>query len=126
MCETVSIRHEHSMAHPNYSGVLVCGCVCAGHMESNVVAAKGRETEMKNHTARRSRWLSRPWRCSKRGNEFIRVEGVCVTVFCGSDGWRYVVDSESRKLWGPCCLSSDAAKLSAFDALYPRPGQARR
>lgn len=30
MCEAQEIRYVHHMEHPNYSGSLGCGCVCAG------------------------------------------------------------------------------------------------
>ncbi|MBO1518817.1 hypothetical protein J3U76_04035, partial [Oceanisphaera sp. DM8] len=46
MCESQSIRYVHHMEHPAYPEVLEVGCVCAGHMEEDVAAARTREASM--------------------------------------------------------------------------------
>src|SRR4051794_9059202 len=74
MCEQQEIRYAHHMEHPQYSGTLVVGCVCAEHMESDLVAPKRREQQLKSASARRTRWLTRRWRTSAKGNAFINTD----------------------------------------------------
>ena len=54
MCERTEVRYIHPMSHPDWRGVLRCGCICAGAMAGDVVGARGREREFKNR-ARRQR-----------------------------------------------------------------------
>lgn len=55
MCEKVSIRYVHHMQHAEHPDILDAGCVCAGHMEGNYAAAKGRERAMQKEAAARLR-----------------------------------------------------------------------
>lgn len=81
MCEVQEIRHIHVMEHKD-AGELECGCVCAGKMEKNERSAKERERKMLNLDSKRRRFVSgRKWRVSKKGNEYIKIDGVVVTVF---------------------------------------------
>jgi hypothetical protein len=47
MCESAEIRYVHVMTHPQFSGELEVGCICAGHMEQDLARAEGREKEFK-------------------------------------------------------------------------------
>ncbi len=40
MCEKEQIRYVHYMSHLDYPDELQCGCICAGKMEENPVAAQ--------------------------------------------------------------------------------------
>lgn len=90
MCEQQTIRYVHEMHHADY-GVLHCGCVCAGHMEGDVVAARRREASAKRETARRLAWANTGWRPSKRGNPYRKKDGVCVTLFRRDGAWAYSI-----------------------------------
>jgi hypothetical protein len=70
MCEVVEIRYVHHMEHKDYPEVLGCGCICAGHMEDDLIGARTRENNFKNNKARRQRWLSRRW---YRNYEYISI-----------------------------------------------------
>jgi hypothetical protein len=37
MCEFSAVRYVHIMTHPAYIGPLRVGCICAGHMEADLV-----------------------------------------------------------------------------------------
>jgi hypothetical protein len=87
MCETQEIRYVHIMEHPDYAEALRVGCICAGHMEEDLERAQLREKTFKAGRQRRARWLSRTWRCSQRGNEFLNVSGFNVVVFRAGGGW---------------------------------------
>jgi hypothetical protein len=58
MCETTEIRYVHVMHHPEYPDTLDCGCICAGHMQGDPVAAREREANIKRRGAPVS--LARP------------------------------------------------------------------
>ncbi len=118
MCESQTIRFIHHMEHPNYSEVLEVGCICAGHMEGDISAARIRETSMKNRAGRRKRWLTRKWRISAKGNPWLRADGYRITVYERGGGWAATISSEdnssvqhSRRNYN----TQDKAKLAAFD-----------
>jgi hypothetical protein len=104
MCEVQDVRYVHLMEHPDY-GELRVGCICAGHMEENLVGA---------------RWLTREWQTSRVGNQYLNADGFNVVVFPVGDIWgARILDRETgrgRALKRPCVTEKDA-KLAAFDAL---------
>jgi hypothetical protein len=120
MCETTKIRYVHTMAHRNYPEALRVGCVCAGHMEQDLAAAREREARVRKRSSRRTRWLHH-WRTSRNGHPFINTkDGLNVAVFRKDQGWgARLVDrrtgyiTESTKAYA----SEEAAKLAAFDAI---------
>lgn len=88
MCGKEHIRYVHTMAHPNYSGLLNVGCVCAEKMADDYVNPRKRERELKNAAAKRLRdnkrkiaqdaehrqaILSAQWKESKNGNPYLQV-----------------------------------------------------
>jgi len=115
MCESQTIRYVHYMEHQNYENVLEVGCVCAGNMEGNLVAAKHRETTMKSRASKRKRWLSRKWKISAKGNPWLITDGYRITVYERGNGWAATVVNDqvfhSRRNY----KSEDLAKLWAFD-----------
>lgn len=120
MCESQIIRYVHFMEHPDYPDVLEAGCVCAGHMEENVAAAKDREDRVKSRTGKRKRWLSRKWKTSRRGNRWIAADGFRVTIYEKGLSWGATVAAEdnslvrhSRKQYS----TPEQAKLAAFDLI---------
>jgi hypothetical protein len=129
MCESQTIRYVHHMEHPDYAEILAVGCVCAGHMEGDLVGARVRDSAMQSRAGKRKRWVTRKWRISANGNPCIRADGFRVTVYKRRNGWRATVSAEdnslvrhSRKAY----QSVNRAKLAAFDfithVLSKRPG----
>lgn len=118
MCESQTIRYVHYMKHANYSAVLAVGCVCAGHMEDDLIAAKERETSMRNRGAKRSRWTTRKWKLSTKGNETIKSDGFRVTVYQRGSGYGATIaslDSDRVQHARRNYETIDRAKLAAFD-----------
>ena len=117
MCESQSIRYVHHMQHPQYSEILGVGCVCSGHMEGDVAAARGREASMQSRSGKRKRWLSRKWRISAKGNPWINADGYRVTVYARGGGWAATIargddpPMHSRRNYP----TQEQAKLAAFD-----------
>lgn len=136
MCQTAVIHFTHFMRHDQW-GDLICGCVCAGKMEGNPDAAARREKMLKNTLGRRNRWLTRSWRCSDSGNQFLNARGWNVVVFQKGEGYafrlrrseedpelkRYLANPMNWALTEKAYWSStfyqteDSAKLASFDAI---------
>jgi hypothetical protein len=119
MCESQTIRYIHHMEHPNYADVLGVGCVCAGHLEQDASAARGREAAMQSRAGKRMRWLTRRWKTSAKGYPWIRVDGFRVTVYPRGVGWAAtVVRGEDPPIHSRRNFNSlDQAKLAAFDQI---------
>jgi hypothetical protein len=120
MCETMSIRYVHTMEHPDYHEALQVGCVCAGNMEQDLVGARRRESEFRKRQSRRSSWLTRPWRTSRAGNDYLNTDGFNVVVFPKGHGWGARVkhqDSERTVISRQPFQTAEQAKLAALDAM---------
>lgn len=121
MCERTQVRFVHYMEHPDYKETLRCGCVCAGHMEEDLVGAQRREANVRNAGARKARWLSRKgWRLSQKGNPYIRVDGYHITVYSKGGGYKCVISKPAEDIthFGKRTFATEeAAQLATFDAL---------
>jgi hypothetical protein len=132
MCEAMTIRYVHVMTHPDHPDPLECGCICAGHMEGDLTAARGRERLMKNNAARRKRWPDRTgWKLSRNGNPTIRADGNLVTVYRKGQGWGAMVlkiSTDQKVHARRTYRTSRAAQIAAFDRMivgFPDPKSER-
>lgn len=121
MCETQSIRYVHTMEHRDY-GTLLCGCICAGHMEENLDRARQREKSYRSRMARRSKWLTRQWYGGywTGGVEYVNTNGFHVEVYPEGQQWAGMIHdniTEHRIYARKRYPSREAAKLAAFDAM---------
>jgi|UPI000687FACC hypothetical protein len=121
MCEAREVRYAHYMCHPDYPETLLCGCICAGHMEGNLARAEERDRRMINAARRRANWLTRSgWHSSGKGNPTIRTDGYQVTVFRDGSKWGGVVAhraTNDRRFLPRSYPTVDEARLAAFDLL---------
>jgi hypothetical protein len=101
MCEVQIVRYVHTMLHPDY-GELEVGCICAGHMEQDLIGARLRETSFKQRLSRRMNWLRRRWRVPYSGNEFINTH----------DGFNVVVFQDGKTGARASCTSDPAMSSS--------------
>lgn len=118
MCGNEPIRFVHIMQHEAYEEQLEVGCICAEKMSDDYVGPRQRETALKNKAARKAKWLSRKWRRSSRGNDFLNVEGFNLVVFPNKfkpGKWGYGIDGDfSRKVFD----SKEEAKLALFEQFW--------
>lgn len=121
MCETQEIRYVHFMKHPDYESVLGVGCVCAERMEEDYAGPKRRESALRNAAGRKRRWLTRKWRISAKGNAYLNVDRINITIFQkrnGSWGGRLQDRISGHKIDSRRTYASEnEAKLAAFDAM---------
>lgn len=120
MCESQAIRYAHYMQHPDYPNILIVGCVCAGHMEEDLAAAQLRDKEMRSRAGKRKRWLTRKWKVSAKGNDWLEADGYRVTVYPKGRTWGATVSANddsylqhNRRKYN----TSKQAKLAAFDLI---------
>lgn len=122
MCGYQIIRYVHQMEHPNYRNLAV-GCVCAGRMEGDVAQAKRREAEFKNKQTRRVNFFKRTWKQSRKGNEYLKIDGHVVVLYHympdsadmkGRDVWKYSIDNTFCQA---AYTTRERALAGAFDAL---------
>lgn len=115
MCGNEPIRFVHVMRHDDYAGQLEVGCVCAEKMSDDYIGPRRREAELRNKAARKSKWLSRKWRTSAKGNHFLNVDGCNLVVFPNKfrpGKWGYGIDGEfSRDAFD----FQEEAKLALFE-----------
>lgn len=118
MCEAQEIRYVHYMEHDQYPETLKVGCICSGNMEGDLTRAIKRDDLMKSRSGKRKRWLSRIWKISKKGNEYLKADGYITTVFFQQKKWKALIKSEdgSFEIWSKRTYESkEEVKLSAFD-----------
>ena len=116
MCGYQIIRYAHHMQHPRYRDLFV-GCVCAGKMEGNIAGAKKREADFKNRQTRRANFLKRPWKQSKKGNEYLKIDEHIVVLYHNTNAgniWKYSIDNEFCK---NIYATREKAVAAVFDAL---------
>ena len=121
MCEVQRIRYVHVMQHPDYPDELHVGCICAGNMEQDLVGARQRETNFRKRRSRKSKWLTRDWRTSVVGNEFINTDGYNIVVYPKAGaGWgarvKHRVSGRERVSKLPYANAAQA-KLAAFEVM---------
>jgi hypothetical protein len=117
MCEVIHIRYLHHMEHPNYESPLRVGCICAGKMEEDYVGAKRRESEFKSRQKRYDRLLSRDWRVSASGNDYINVNEFNIVIFPKGAYWGARVahrGSGDSQYVGGTFLTANGAKRAAL------------
>lgn len=71
LCGCDKVRYVHVMRHREYLDDISVGCICAGVMEGDLMAAQERERLMRNRSQRRMKFIQRGW-TTKRNGEFVR------------------------------------------------------
>jgi hypothetical protein len=95
MCCVQEIRYVHTMQHTAYASLEV-GCVCAGHMEGSLDAARTREAGLKNRIERERRAKERAIEYERRVKEEAAAYSTRTRQLLAWRGWRI---SRSGNLW---------------------------
>ena len=121
MCGKKRLRYMHTMEHENH-GDLEVGRICAEKMATDYDAAAAEKT-LKTKAGVRSRWLSRRWHTSRKGNPFLRIDGLVIGVSRSFGGrWKYwITEQDSEAMYtgsGRSYGTPDEAKLALFEAYW--------
>lgn len=103
------------MQNAAYTGLMGVGCICAGKMTQNPDQAKQLEKDARARSVRRETWLKRVWRVSRKGNEYLNMDGCNIGVHQNRDGsWGWRVESR----FSPGSYQTmRQAKLALFEAM---------
>lgn len=118
LCGCEKVRFMHQMQHEDFSSTLEVGCICAGVMEGDLLAAKARERQARNRAKRRQTFLDKGWRRCKNGNLMLRHKGHTVFINRLQGGFFRVnagEDGATGFYRNQRISSLDTAKLAAFD-----------
>lgn len=110
MCGQEKIRYVHIMEHKGY-GKLNVGCICAEKMSNDYTGPKEREKPLRNRTNRRKKWLTREWKQSQKGNDYLNIRGHNIGTCRKRKGWSFWID---RKFFSNIYKTEEKAKLALF------------
>ena len=121
MCGKERLRYIHTMEHDNH-GPLAVGGVCAEKMATDYDAKAARK-ELKSKAGVRSRWLSRLWLTSQKGNRYLRLDGLVIGISPTRYGrWKYWIteqDGDRRYKTSDTSYETEGeAKLALFEAYW--------
>lgn len=85
LCSCKKVRFIHVMAHDDFYIPIHVGCICAGIMEDDILAAKDRDRKMKNRATRRRNFPYRKWKPSKMGGFHLMHKGKLIHINEGFD-----------------------------------------
>ena len=121
LCGCKQVRYVHVMEHPDYFDYVEVGCVCAGVMEGDILAAKDRECLVRNRAKRKSNFPRRKWKTARNGNHYLKYKGETVFINRNGNG-RYNVRCDESSVWqykGKPIDNFLSATYAAFDLIDP-------
>lgn len=80
LCDCPKVRFVHVMRHDDFFENISVGCICAGIMEGDILAAKARDNEMKNRAKRKQNFPQRKWKRTQRGGFYTKYRGTPVFI----------------------------------------------
>ena len=80
LCDCPQVRFVHVMHHDDFFENISVGCICAGIMEGDILAAKARDNEMKNRAKRKRNFPQRKWKRTQRGGLYTNYRGTQVFI----------------------------------------------
>ncbi|WP_353065880.1 hypothetical protein [Arcanobacterium hippocoleae] len=128
LCGCTKVRFIHLMNHKDYPRTFEVGCICAGLMEDDILAAKDRERLARNRHRRRTTFCNKGMQPTRTGN--FKITHRAHTVFINharTPGTWYVNMAGTRIFsWhGKPIRDLRTAQYAAFDLIDPKPDPAR-
>lgn len=120
LCGYESVRFIHVMEHDEYFEQVSVGCICAGIMEGNILAAKERDRKMKNRAKRKLNFPNRKWKTARSGAYYVKYRDQYV--FINRNNGRYNCCCNGRRAWlyhGKPITDFLSACYAAFDLADP-------
>lgn len=121
LCGCSSVRYVHVMRNEDWWKDIEVGCICAGIMEGDILAAKARDNAMKNRAKRKRNFPKRKWRCTCYGNRSLIYHGKRVFINVHGEN-RYNVCCGGQTVWqykGRPINNFLSAVYAAFDLVDP-------
>lgn len=122
LCGCTKVRYLHMMHHAEYAGTIGVGCVCAGIMEGDELAARQRDNEARNRSQRRLRFVSKGWK-ETHGTYTRNYRGAVYRIMPGQG--QYAVFYNGKWCWkcqGKPMTSFSKAAGAIFHLIDPPVG----
>ncbi len=123
LCGCSRVRFVHVMRHDEYFEDVRVGCICAGIMEGDVLAAKERERLMKNRAKRKRNFTNRKWEENRYGGFSLKYRGTWVFIHLSKYNQNhYGVSCNRTSAWrykGRPITNFLTAAYAAFDLVDP-------
>lgn len=123
LCGCSRVRFVHVMEHDLYFESVSVGCICAGIMEGDIIAAKERERLMKNRAKRKRNFPKRKWEEISNGHYILRYKGSYIQIIRSNfNDEHYGVSYKGKtalKHKGRPITSFLASVYAAFDLVDP-------
>lgn len=120
LCGYPAVRFIHVMEHDEYFEKVSVGCICAGIMEGDIMAARERDRKMKNRARRKQNFPNRKWKMARSGAHYVKYHDK--HVFINRDGSGYNCCCNGRrtgKYHGKPITDFISACYAAFDLADP-------
>ena len=120
LCGCAHVRYEHVMDNDLYFEPVTVGCICAGIMEGDILAAEEREHQMRNRSKRKRNFLKHEWRHEWRGLWHRTYRGREVQI--RESGGRYSVHAGNKatnRYKGKPIMDFYSAIYAAFEIADP-------
>ena len=121
LCNCPQVRFVHVMRHDEYFEPVEVGCICAGIMEGDILAAKERERLMKNRAKRKRNFPYRNWHKNWYGNYQLTYQGTKVYINCkGNNRYSVYVNGKTSQMYKDKPLDNFvSAAYAAFELADP-------
>lgn len=124
LCDCANVRFVHVMRHDQYFEEMRVGCICAGVMEDDIIAAQERERSIKNRAKRRVNFSGRKWHSILPRGFCLVYRGTQVLIFPSHTGdGRFSVHVRGKSYWtykGKPITNFLSATYAAFEIVDPR------
>lgn len=123
LCGCEKVRYVHVMEHDEYFEKLYVGCICAGIMEGDIMAAQERDRKMKNRAKRKLNFPRRKWKTARGGGSYTKYHDKYVFINQSDRG--YCCTCDGRRTWqyhGKPIDNFVSACYAAFDLADPVEG----
>ena len=86
VCGCPRVRFVHEMQHKDYPLTLYVGCICAGVIEGDVLAAAERENVLRKRAERKKYFLKKTWNSHFVADKVIEYKGHIIYAVGKTDG----------------------------------------
>ena len=122
LCDCHKVGFIHVMEHSNYNGLLQVGCICAGIMEGDLIAAKARDDEARRKSQRRSNFRKKKWNEISENKWSVKYKQRSVLIerdaFRGRDFYKISIDSDRYQWWNNRRIETlEDAKRCVFELI---------
>ncbi len=120
LCGCDKVRYVHEMKNDNYHKHLYVGCICAGIMEDDIIAAQARDSILRNRARRKRYFPKRNWHTAFNGDLFVKYHDKNIFIHQFGKYYSSCVDGQwIYRYKGKGIVDFTSACYAAFDLADP-------